>query len=243
MFSLSFLRSYNRVALIIILATFLSVISSSAQSNNPPVAVADSYTGLAARSQNNPGLLANDSDPDGDSLSVSSIVTNPAHGYLNYWSGGGFSYSPRYGYTGTDTFVYKVCDALLACSEVTATLHANDPPVGGSDRFWVFGSITVNAPGLLGNDSDPDGDSIKVNGYLVTYPAHGYLNHWSNGSFTYSPNAGYTGTDTFVYKVCDALTACSEVTAEFIVSGDDGAENAGKVSCEERVGERARKDH
>jgi hypothetical protein len=61
--------------------------------------------------------------------------------------------------------------------------------------------LTVRAPGVLANDSDPDGDPLTAG--MPTAPAHGTLNLSSDGSFTYKPTAGFSGTDTFTYMAHD----------------------------------------
>ena len=58
------------------------------------------------------------------------------------------------------------------------------------------------APGILANDTDPNGDALTA--VLVTNPSHGTLTLNANGSFTYTPTAGYTGPDSFVYRARDA---------------------------------------
>src|SRR6185295_10057103 len=80
-------------------------------SNRPPVAVADSYT----LGKNNPlivagpGVLGNDSDPDGDTLSTVKI-TDPAHGTVSLNANGGFTYTPASNYFGADSFSYQASD-------------------------------------------------------------------------------------------------------------------------------------
>ena len=58
------------------------------------------------------------------------------------------------------------------------------------------------APGVLGNDSDIDGDTLTA--VLVSGPAHGTLALNSDGSFTYTPSANYNGSDAFRYKANDS---------------------------------------
>src|SRR5205823_2691335 len=79
--------------------------------NDAPVAVNDSYT-TAEDTQlavSAPGVLANDSDVDGDSLSAV-LVSQPTHGTLTLNSDGSFSYAPAANYHGTDSFTYKAND-------------------------------------------------------------------------------------------------------------------------------------
>ncbi len=68
---------------------------SKAKTNSPPIANSDSYTGVAARSQLAPGILANDSDPNGNSLYVGGIVTYQTNGNVGYYANGSFYYTPN----------------------------------------------------------------------------------------------------------------------------------------------------
>ena len=73
--------------------------------------------------------------------------------------------------------------------------------VGDSSSTDEDTALTVAAPGVLGNDSDVDGDALTA--VLVSGPAHGTLTLNANGSFTYTPAANYNGPDSFTYKAND----------------------------------------
>jgi hypothetical protein len=81
----------------------------------------------------------------------------------------------------------------------------NTVPQSAGDAYSVpaGGTLAVTAPGVLANDTDADGDSITAS--LVTGPSHGTLSLNTDGSFTYVPAAGFSGTDTFVYRTSDAI--------------------------------------
>jgi hypothetical protein len=99
--------------------------------NDPPTATADSFSALANHTLNvaAPGVLANDSDIDGDSLTAVK-VNSPAHGLLTLAADGGFSYTPTSGYTGPDAFSYKASDGSLqsATRIVSLAVSAIPPP-------------------------------------------------------------------------------------------------------------------
>jgi hypothetical protein len=83
-------------------------------------------------------------------------------------------------------------------------IHVLDnPPVANADSFIVLKNTTLNvqAPGVLKNDSDPDGDAIYAQ--KVTNPSHGVVTLAVDGSFSYTPATGYTGPDAFSYKATD----------------------------------------
>ena len=79
----------------------------------------------------------------------------------------------------------------------------NQAPVANNDTYStaVNTTLTVAAPGVLANDKDPDGDPITA--VLVSQPADGTLTFNADGSFTYTPAAGFSGTDSFTYQASD----------------------------------------
>src|SRR5207247_2290763 len=175
--------------------------------NDAPVAVNDSYTTPEDTTLNVtvPGVLANDSDVDGDTLSAI-LVSQPSHGSLTLNSNGSFSYVPAANYNGTDSFTYKANDGQADSGIATVTITiggANDAPVAVNDSYTTAEDTTLNvaAPGVLANDSDIDGDTLGA--VLVSQPAHGTLTFNSDGSFTYVPAANYNGPDSFTYKAND----------------------------------------
>ena len=173
--------------------------------NDIPTAVPDAYgtaedTTLTVAA---PGVLGNDSDPDGDALSAV-VGTAPGHAAsftLN--ADGSFSYMPAADYHGPDSFTYTASDGQTASAPVTVELTVtalNDTPTAVPDAYTTSADnvLTVPAPGLLGNDSDPDGDPLTAT--LAAAPASGMVVLNPNGSFTYTPNAGFLGTDSFTYS-------------------------------------------
>lgn len=86
---------------------------------------------------------------------------------------------------------------------------ANSQPIAANDSYSTNQdvSIVVNAPGVLGNDSDPDSQPITA--HLVQPPVNGTLTLNANGSFTYVPDTGYQGADSFTYRACDNQGAAS----------------------------------
>jgi hypothetical protein len=109
------------------------------------------------------------------------------------------------------------------------------PPVATNDSYSAAQGtpLTIAAPGVLANDTDADGDPLTA--VLVTPPAHGGVALGANGGFTYSPAAGYSGTDSFTYKANDGshdsasatvtltITATPAPQTDVVVSGDQGS--------------------
>jgi VCBS repeat-containing protein len=133
---------------------------------------------------------------------------------------GSFTYQPDAGYQGPDTFTYTISDGT-SYSEA-ATIHvdvlpaANRAPLATADRYAVAAGETLDveaANGLLINDLDLDGDAIIASNYST--PGHGTVSLTTDGSFTYQPEAGYEGTDSFSYTARDehgAYSASAEIT-------------------------------
>jgi uncharacterized repeat protein (TIGR01451 family) len=189
--------------------------------NRPPVAAPDGYTvdEDTVLTVSVPGLLANDLDADGDRLSAV-LVSSPAHGTLAFNADGSFVYRPATNYFGPDSFTYKANDGTADSAVVTVSLTVNpvnDPPVAAPDGYVVFEDLarTVAAPGLLGNDSDVDGDTLRA--VLVTGPAHGGLTLNADGSFRYAPEPDYNGPDSFTYKAHDGTVDSAVVTVSLTV--------------------------
>ncbi|HEX5121880.1 MAG TPA: Ig-like domain-containing protein [Rhodanobacteraceae bacterium] len=183
----------------------------AAQPNRPPVAANDAATTPFATPVTI-AVLANDSDPDGNPLSIST-VTAPAHGTATI-SGTSIVYTPAAGYSGPDTFNYTISDgrggSATASVAVTVTPQPNRPPVAVNDTATTLvGQPVVIA--VLANDSDPDGDPLTIVG--VTTPANGTVSATAT-NVTYTPALRFTGTDTFTYTIDDGRggTATATVT-------------------------------
>ena len=200
--------------------------------NDAPVAVDDDYDVDEGKALNiaAPGILTNDQDADGDSLSTE-LVEGPSDGTLTTNEDGSFTYTPNAGFVGTDTFTYLISDGTVDSNVATVTItvkHVNSPPVPTDDAYTIDegGTLTVDAPGVLDNDADDDGDSLTT--ILVSLPEHGDLVLNEDGSFTYTANAGFSGTDSFTYRAydgTDSVVGTVTITVESIAeaaSDDSG---------------------
>jgi hypothetical protein len=164
-------------------------------------------------------VLANDTIPVGY---VAFVTLQPAHGTLDsFGDDGSFTYTPDPGFVGQETFLYHVTPDpnLLIAGQVSGAgsdpippgqvfLNLTNSPAQANDDAYTIDQDTVLneiVPGVLLNDLDPDGDPITVFD-VVAPPAHGTLNAINaDGSFTYTPNPGFFGTDTFDYRVTDGI--------------------------------------
>jgi len=183
-----------------------------------PVATDDSY----ATDEDVPlnvsaaGVLGNDANPGGDPLTAV-LASGPTHGNLTLNADGSFAYTPNSLFSGTDSFTYNAQTTCGSSGPATVTItvnHVNHAPVANDDSYNMSQDtqLTVPASGVLANDSDVDGDTLTA--ALVDGPSHGVLTLNADGSFTYTPLAGFSGTDTFTYEASDGslMSAAATVT-------------------------------
>lgn len=205
-------------------ATVLITVRDPLATNNPPVALSDNAaTKVGVPVSGN--VLTNDTDPDPGQTLTASIVSNPMHGTVVLNPNGTYTYTPTAGYVGDDKFTYQVCDngtpSLCTTATVDLNIYATEalnlPPVANSDVFTrtPTGSATGN---VLINDKDPEGGILTINTTPTVGPTNGTVVINPDGTFTYTPNPGYTGPDQFVYEICDNYTpkACSQAVV-FII--------------------------
>ncbi|RLE37492.1 hypothetical protein DRJ12_02790, partial [Candidatus Acetothermia bacterium] len=156
-------------------------------------------------------VLANDTDPDGDRLSVDSVGRPDNGTAVN--NGREIAYTPDPDFNGIDSFTYVVTDGNGGSDEATVTITVNpinDPPFAQDDTAGTDEDTPVVIQ-ILGNDLDPDGDQLTIQS--VEQPANGWVDN-NEEWVTYTPDADFNGTDTFAYTVSDGNggTAIAEVT-------------------------------
>ena len=195
-----------------------SVVVTVSNVNRPPVAVDD----VVSNEQDDAvsiAVLVNDSDPDGDSISVQS-VTQPANGVAAIApSSMRVVYRPDAGFVGSDTFQYTVVDSNLATSTATVTVSVtsvNAPPVAVPDSATTLENVAVSID-VTANDTDPNGDAIVL--ASVTQPANGSV-VTNAGDVTYTPATDFTGVDTFTYVINDGTVAQATGVVTVTVQAD-----------------------
>lgn len=195
----------------------------------PPVAQPDALDAVGGEMAKfaAPGVLGNDSDPEGQPL-VLVGVSQPSHGTIYYWNGdGAVQYEPNVGFAGTDQVTYTVSDGTQTASSTitfTVTEPANYAPQALEDEVTMLAGTTlaVGAPGVLGNDSDQDGDQLAVT--WAGDAQHGAAAVAADGSFTYTPDAGFTGTDYVGYEVGDGTGTDSTTLIIHVLPADAPAQ-------------------
>lgn len=171
------------------------------------------------------GVLNNDSDPDGNPITAI-LVAAPAHGTVTLNADGTFQYTPATDYIGTDSFTYKANDGKLDSNVATVNLKItklDHAPVANADTYSMNqdSTLTVAAAGVLTNDTDSDGDPLTA--ALVNGTIHGTLSFNADGSFSYTPAAGYVGSDSFSYQANDGILNSTVATVTINVQHVDHA--------------------
>ena len=202
-------------------------ITVSAAPNAAPVAQDDAQS-VDAGGAVTVDVLANDSDPDGDPLTVTAVST-PSKGTAQVTAGGAaVRYTANAGTSGQDTFTYTVSDGTAtATATVTITIRAvNRPPTAQNDAYTTpeDQARTVAAPGVLANDTDPDDDVLAA--VLASDVSNGSLVLRANGSFTYTPDPGFNGTDQFTYRASDGAVSSAPATVTLTVTAVNDAPTA-----------------
>ncbi|PYY31846.1 Ig-like domain-containing protein [Curtobacterium sp. MCBD17_030] len=192
-----------------------------------PTATADTArtTAGTAVTVRGPGVLGNDR---GTKLTVSSVGT-AAHGTATIAADGTFVYTPAAGFSGTDTVPYTARDASGQTVDTTVTVTVGITATDDSGRTIAGTTLAVDARhGLLRNDS---GTGLTTS--LARKAAHGTVRVQADGSYVYTPAAGFTGRDTFDSTVTDAsgqttrATATITVVAKAAATDDRGAGRTG----------------
>ncbi|MDX2231165.1 MAG: Ig-like domain-containing protein [Leptolyngbyaceae cyanobacterium bins.349] len=191
--------------------------------NQPPIAASDSF-GTNEDTLLTNTVLTNDSDPDNNTPLTVSLLAGTANGSLSLNANGTFNYTPNANFSGTDTFTYSVRDSLGAnsglASVVLSVTATNDAPIAVNDQYTLIAGspFTVSAAGVLANDTDIDTPAANFTANVVGTPTNGTLVLNPNGSFSYTPNAGFTGSDRFTYRVNDGSANSGLATVSLSVT-------------------------
>ena len=193
--------------------------------NDPPVANADTNSTQAGTPVDG-NVLPNDYDPDGDPITVTGN-TDPSNGTVTINADGTYTYTPAPDFVGEDTFTYRICDNgnPALCDTTTVTIQVVDGTdnmtTAVDDAYYGFPDADI-VGNVLDNDTDPEGDNQTVDTAVSPSngPSNGSVVLNADGTFTYTPNAGYTGTDSFVYEIFDAGSPVARDTATVYISID-----------------------
>lgn len=189
--------------------------------NQPPTA-----NGLTIQTDENKrvtfDVTTNDVDPDNNlQKTTAAMISRPRNGQLINNQDGTFTYIPQAEFSGTDNFVYEVCDQFNQCDQATVTIEVllrNRPPGAQGDTYTMVRNTTLELD-VLANDQDFEDELDTTSLEVVQYPSSGSLSKKNTNTFSYQPNSDFVGTDQLSYKVCDLGGKCDEawVTIEVTV--------------------------
>jgi hypothetical protein len=153
-------------------------------------------------------LVLSGFDPEDGALTFS-IASPPAHGTVSGIASAP-TYQPSANYNGPDSFTFRVSDGQATSAPATVSIAVqavNDSPTALPNAYTVAGGTTLSiaAPGILGNDTDVESSPLAAQ--LVSAPTRGSLALSATGGFTYTPQAGYAGSDSFSYRASDGTAA------------------------------------
>ena len=220
--------------------------------NDPPLATADSGPGFATDEDTafvTANVLANDTDVDGDTLSIIGLDTTGTLGVVTDNGDGTFGYDPRgrfdslaAGQSTTDVFAYTVSDGHGGSdtATVTITVHGlNDPPKANDDfgpGFTTDQDTPLVTGNVLANDTDAEGDLLSLVG-INTTGTWGEVTNRGDGTFGYDPNgqfdllgSGQNATDFFRYTISDGNGGTDTATVAITVTGLNDPPTAGSGS-------------
>jgi LPXTG-motif cell wall-anchored protein len=154
------------------------------------------------------------SDPDGSTLNYA-VATAPSHGALS-GAGAVWTYTPNPGYEGNDGFTFTVDDGRFTSAPATVSIAvtANAVPTASAQSLTLEHDLTLPIT-LTG--SDPDGSTLSY--VIAQQPTHGALTG-SGASWTYTPDLGYEGTDSFTFTVNDGRFTSAAATVDITLTAN-----------------------
>ena len=165
-------------------------------------------------------VLANDSDPDGDTLTIS--AASAANGEVTIVDGTKLSYISNVGFAGVDTVSYVVSDNQGGQAEgvMQVQVTANRLPITQSDSAQVTSGSSVTLD-VLANDSDADGDQLSI---ISASALQGSVSIEGGTQLVYTAKSDFTGTDAITYQVSDGYgdAVTGTVSIDVKAAGTDG---------------------
>jgi len=180
--------------------------------DHAPVA-SDGVLTVNEDSTNNAGTLVA-TDADSDALTFTK-VSDPAHGAVTVNADGSFSYTPAASFSGSDSFTFKANDGNFYSNDGTVNItvtHVNHAPVATAGTLKV-NRDTAKTGTLIATDADSDSLTFSV----VQAAAHGTVTPQTDGSFSYKPAKGFSGSDSFTFKANDGTVDSNVATISVTV--------------------------
>ncbi len=201
-------------------ATATVTVVNTAPVADPHLATTDEDTGVL--------ITLTGWDVDGDALTYQ-VTSGPTNGTLTGVAPD-LTYMPSANWYGTDTFTFTVDDGTVYSTPATVAITVNpvnDVPVVVDDAATTDEDTAVTTGNVLANDTDVDEDILSVSSF--TPPVNGTAVNNGDGTFTYTPNADYNGTDSFTYTTDDGNGGSATATVAITVTpvNDVPVANAG----------------
>ena len=180
-------------------------------------------------------VLGNDTDVDGDTLSITGTPTS-ADGTVVVNADGTLTFTPNTGFTGVAVVNYSIVDEEGLTDTTTSTITLGDGDPNDAPEANPDTSVTaLNTPvtfAVMGNDTDPDGDALTITGTPTSADGTVVVN--PDGTLTFTPNTGFTGVAVVNYSVIDpegltdsttwTITVGTPGAPDGVVRGTDGAD-------------------
>ncbi len=184
--------------------------------NDAPVAANDTAS-VDEDSEVLINVLANDTDIDGDVLTINSF-TDATNGTVSLSKNDQFIYKANANFNGDDSFTYTTSDGSGGTSTATINVTVNpvnDAPIAATDTASVDedSEVTIN---VLANDTDVENNTLTIDGF--TNGSNGTVSIDENNQFTYKPNPNFNGDDSFTYTVNDGNGGTSTGTVNVIIA-------------------------
>ncbi len=147
------------------------------------------------------GTLPSYTDVNNDAVTYAK-ASDPSNGSVSINSNGTYTYTPNANFNGTDSFEYSINDGNGGTNSYTVTVNVaavNDSPTASTANIETNEDIAFS--GVLPFATDIEGDAVTYSMATDAIEGSVYIN--SDGSFTYTPNANFNGTDSFEYRITD----------------------------------------
>jgi hypothetical protein len=223
-------------------ATSTATVTVAGKDTAPPLPIAPVAQDGSAKGDEDTTVTGSVKAIDSDSTSLTySVVQGPtaAQGKLDFKADGTYAFTPAPDYNGTVTFTYKANDGTADSNVATVTLTidaVDDAPVAVNDKMSTKAGEPVTLD-VLANDTDADGGPKTI--AAMTKPGNGTVVQGEGGNLTYTPAAGFSGTDTFTYTLNGGKTATvtvdvqpfpEPVLPQISVSGMSSVDEGGAVT-------------
>jgi gliding motility-associated-like protein len=187
-----------------------------------PIAKPDYYVTFVNTPRDG-NVLGNDTDLAGRTLSVNLVLaSNTSHGTVVINPNGTFTYTPNPNYIGTDEFWYTVCNTNQQCVNQRVIIQViprdNNPKPFANDDLYTTGVNRIIKGNVKNNDYDLGNSPLTYSNTTVSGPNNGTVVINADGTFTYTPNPDFIGSDRFVYTVCNANNLCTQATVYILIS-------------------------